>query len=329
MTERRPLRGDSRSESAWVATDCGLCGAASHATERLFAVAHADAPDRHTYIVRCTSCRLIRLDPRPSPGSIGTYYENSYLAFGGRSRSKRLQQLWELLRDAAAGAPLPSASRPFRSVLGMIGRHRFDITVTLGSEPKRVLDVGCGFGDLLIYLSSRGCEVFGVDFDERAAATAASYGLRVHVGDPERIPAPDGYFTTAVLSHSLEHIPDPKRVLREVHRLVEPGGEIHLAVPNGAAAGLHLQQSRFGHLAVPLHFWFYDEATLGRLLMEAGFGVTSVQYRMTWGTHAVSWRALRAHAGLRPALKEALAIALAVTVRRQRGDILKMQAHRL
>lgn len=270
------------------------------------------------------------IDPRPGQEAIGTYYEDSYGAFRGRSRRPRAQKVWELMRDAAAGLPLSPGYRPVRALIRATGRHRFDINVPLddGAGQRRVIDIGCGYGDILIYLKSRGCVVFGVDLDERAAKMASSYGVDVCVSEPDQIPVADGSFTTAIMCHSLEHVPDPVGVLKEVHRVLAPDGELFIAVPNGASAGLRRQGRRFGHLSFPLHFWFYDKVTIGELLTRSGFRLTRVRYRMTWGSHRVALRELRLTAGVCPAAWEALSLIAEVLARPSRCDVLKVEAKR-
>ena len=88
--------------------------------------------------------------------------------------------------------------------------------------PRTVAEVGCGDGVLLTLLARRGVgeRRQGYEISERAVAIAAGRPEieRVECFDGARLPAPDGAFDLGVLSHVLEHVPDPPALLREVAR---------------------------------------------------------------------------------------------------------------
>ena len=106
-----------------------------------------------------------------------------------------------------------------------------------GARPGRVLDVGCGRGALGEAMRSLGWEVWGVESDATAAATARG---RVHrlvehdLLDVDGVAAALGEerFDVLVLSDVLEHLYDPHRVLSSYLRFVRPGGRVLVSVPN-------------------------------------------------------------------------------------------------
>jgi len=255
----------------WEASACVVCG--DTAAVPSLAVPHAEAPGGRSAIVRCRSCGLRRLDPRPAPSHIGRYYAADHNAFVGRRRGARTQALWELLRDAGSGWRGSSrTARLLAPLLAPLARHVFDVVVPLDARTgPRVLEVGCGYGDLLVYLRSRGCAVLGIDLDARAAAAGRALGLDVRVGTLGAAALPAASVDVAVLCHSLEHVPDPKAELRELARIVRPGGRLHIAVPNADAATWRAEGAAWEHVSPPLHFWFFDAASLTRLLHDAGF----------------------------------------------------------
>jgi SAM-dependent methyltransferase len=314
---------------AWEPTVCADCG--SRVSERLFAVAHSDAPDGECAIVQCSSCGLRRLDPRPTPAALSDLYADDYYAYVGRRRSLRKQRLWEILRDSANGA---APARSLAGVGGLLSRPLaswlFDINVDLrGSQRPRVIDVGCGYGDLLIYLKSRGCDVVGVDVSERAAAIGAEHDVPIHVGELNEFAFPDGAFDVAILQHSLEHVPDPRALITEIARIVRPGGTLHVAVPNGAAAGLYAEREAWGCLVNPEHFWYFDLASLERVLESAGFVTDHVRYRTVWRNHVRLWREEAASSGAAAASLRVTRFIRARVARHGSADILRLVARRL
>ncbi|HWP67172.1 MAG TPA: class I SAM-dependent methyltransferase [Candidatus Limnocylindria bacterium] len=280
-------------------------------------LAHPDAPAGAAAIVECASCGLRRLDPRPAADAAARYYAADHNAFVGRRRGPVRQRLWELLRDAAAGYARPGPlGRPLAALLGPLGRWAFDVTVPLSGAPRpRVLEVGSGYGDLLLYLAARGCDVTGVDRDPRATAVARGLGLDVRTGTLAEQAFPDATFDTAVLCHSLEHMSDPAVELRWVWRALRPGGRLHLAVPNGRAADFRADGAAWEHLSFPLHLWLFDADTLTALVERAGFRLLGPP-RVTTG-HRLIGRWLDEGASLGFA---AATTRLARRLRRRAGD---------
>jgi SAM-dependent methyltransferase len=100
----------------------------------------------------------------------------------------------------------------------------------------RILDVGCGTGEISSRLAERfpSAEVLGMDIlqphIELARQRYASLAprLRFEQGDAFRLPLPDGSFDLAVCRHMLQAVPFPERVMAELVRVTRPGGKLHL-----------------------------------------------------------------------------------------------------
>jgi SAM-dependent methyltransferase len=100
-----------------------------------------------------------------------------------------------------------------------------------GLGGKRVLDVGCGTGVDLVRFARGGARVTGVDIADSAIALArknvAQNGLRAElvVADGERLPFADGRFDFVFAHGVVQYTSDGARLVREVHRVLAPGGE--------------------------------------------------------------------------------------------------------
>jgi SAM-dependent methyltransferase len=130
--------------------------------------------------------------------------------------------------------------------------------------PGRVLDLGCGVGHSFRELEPR--ESVGVDVDEAALAGQAR---ETHVADMRSLPFADREFQSVLAVQSLEHVPDPERVLAEVVRVLVPGGRAIFVTPN---------RLTFGHgeeIIDPFHFVEFDAADL-RDLCERGFAAVEI-----------------------------------------------------
>lgn len=92
-----------------------------------------------------------------------------------------------------------------------------------------LLDVGSGTG----WLADHFPNYTGLDVAPEAVAQAAEKGRNVRLGDlAEALPFEDGSFDSAVIKDVLEHVPDPAATLREVFRVVKPGGLVFASSPD-------------------------------------------------------------------------------------------------
>lgn len=95
----------------------------------------------------------------------------------------------------------------------------------------KILDVGCGTGALLGELSKYG-DVRGLDFSPLAISFCKERGLNnVDQGDATNIKYQDDTFDLVLALDILEHIPDDKKALFEIHRVLKPGGIAIIFVP--------------------------------------------------------------------------------------------------
>jgi ubiquinone/menaquinone biosynthesis C-methylase UbiE len=101
-------------------------------------------------------------------------------------------------------------------------------------RPERILDVGCGEGELAERLQRElGAEVLAVDQSERMVEITRARGVDARVGNVERLDLPDGSFDCVVAAWMLFHVANLERALGEIARVLVPGGRL-VAVTNGS-----------------------------------------------------------------------------------------------
>ena len=100
-------------------------------------------------------------------------------------------------------------------------------------QPGKLLDVGCGYGFFLKLAQDAGWEAIGVDVDPQAV-TYAKNRLQVNAleGDLRELHFPAGSFDLVTAWNALDFVPDPLDLLKEVHRVLKPGGSIFIRTPN-------------------------------------------------------------------------------------------------
>jgi len=96
----------------------------------------------------------------------------------------------------------------------------------------RALDVGCGAGQVVARLTEAGYEAHGVDVSEPNIARARKFSTRCQFYDGRHLPFADGYFDSAGALNVLEHVEEPEAFIREVVRVVAPGGKVVISSPN-------------------------------------------------------------------------------------------------
>ena len=100
------------------------------------------------------------------------------------------------------------------------------------AAPRRVLEVGSGPGELAARVQEKlGATVVAVDLSERMVELARARGVDALVGDVQQLPFGDGEFDLAVAAWMLYHVPDVRRGLAELARVLKPGGRL-VAVTN-------------------------------------------------------------------------------------------------
>lgn len=119
----------------------------------------------------------------------------------------------------------------------------------------RVLDVGCGIGDMLRFRPG----TIGVDVNPLAVDWCRRHGLPASVMPRDRLPFEDESFDGVLLDNVLEHLFEPRPLLDEVRRVMVVGGALVAGVPG-----------RRGYSSDPDHKVFYDEPALRRVMRDAG-----------------------------------------------------------
>jgi SAM-dependent methyltransferase len=100
-------------------------------------------------------------------------------------------------------------------------------------SPRRVLEVGCGEGELAERLMREaGADVVAVDQSARMVELACARGVDARLGDVQALDFPDGSFDCVVAAWMLFHVEDLDRGLDEIARVLVPGGRL-VAVTNG------------------------------------------------------------------------------------------------
>jgi SAM-dependent methyltransferase len=233
---------------------CPGCGA-SHERPAVLLRGHdrlTGAPGEFT-VVACPDCGLAFTEPRLRPEDFATYYPDSYSAYEPNLASER-RSLGERLGDLQRQAVIRFG--PYRQIWQR--------------QPCRLLDVGCGVGDLAAVFARRGWSAAGIEPSVQAAKHARAAGVEAVTGTLDDAPWPDGEFDAIIFNHSLEHIDDPAAAVAAAARLLRPGGLLAIAVPNFGSWQRRLFGSAWFQLDLPRHLQHFDRDSLAALVEAAG-----------------------------------------------------------
>jgi len=147
-------------------------------------------------------------------------------------------------------------------------------------EGHSVLDLGCGEGYLLRKAARRASLTLGVDLDDsrlRASRNGLTDSCRsgqssieLAVADGQRLPFADASFDRIICTETLEHVADAQLALRELARVLRPGGRLAISVPHSLCEAILYRLIR-GHLEFPGgHRRVFTPRTLARALARAG-----------------------------------------------------------
>lgn len=115
----------------------------------------------------------------------------------------------------------------------MKDKWEFRIALDLLSDSSRILEVGVGEGNFLLAARRFGREVEGLELNPSAAERARSKGFKVHQASLQKVGAGDiPLFDAACSFQVLEHVPDPRKFLEDMLKVLKPGGKLIISVPN-------------------------------------------------------------------------------------------------
>jgi SAM-dependent methyltransferase len=203
------------------------------------------------------------LDPMPASSEIpGFYPEAKYYAY----------------RPASCPTPVKHA------LMKLVGFS------TATREPNfaragRVLDFGCGAGDFLAQARAHGWDCCGIEMSQRAIEAAQGRGLEVRRSIAEY---PDASFDYVRANHSLEHVLDPVEVLREMYRVLKPGGTLFVGVPTRDGLAPRIFGRHWWYLGAPVHPVTFSTAAITDLLRSIGFRPVRVSTNSDYGSLAGS-----------------------------------------
>lgn len=164
-----------------------------------------------------------------------------------------------------------ASEQPWRTLVAQERLQHLRKFITSG----RLLEIGSSTGELLAAASPM-FEAVGVEADAQTCASARARGLHCVNGTLFDAQFPAEHFDAAVLYHVIEHLPSPVAAVRELHRVIKPGGWLVMEAPNIQTIWFRLLGARWRQF-IPDHLFFFTPATFTRLCESQGFAVQELR----------------------------------------------------
>jgi 2-polyprenyl-3-methyl-5-hydroxy-6-metoxy-1,4-benzoquinol methylase len=218
---------------------------------------------------RCSACGSVQLHPFPSVDALIDAYRDDYHGYLDASQKGLLFRALYTWSVWATRRRLSNILKP----------------------GARVLDIGCGSGELLVRLASLGAtQLDGIDFSARAVALAANNGLTVFRGLFTEFEAANETYDVIFMNNYLEHTVDPTAEVEKALRLLRPGGFLVGEVPNYRSVGRWIAGRFWGGNHAPRHTFQFEPKTLEGLLQRGGFERVQVHPILNPGHLALSFQ---------------------------------------
>jgi 2-polyprenyl-3-methyl-5-hydroxy-6-metoxy-1,4-benzoquinol methylase len=262
---------------------CRICANTDNNTPYKVREMMAGLREEFTYF-QCGQCRCLQITA--TPDDMSTYYSENYYSFQESESPNFIRRYLKRKRNEhAVGVAGTSIIGKF-----MYGKYPRPDLRSLSHlalhENTRLLDVGCGRGELLRILHQMGFKhLMGIDPYNKKEEITIDGNVKIY---QKNIHDLSGEWDCIMMHHVFEHMPHPGRVLESASRLLAPGGQCLIRIPLVPSAAWEKYREHWVQLDPPRHFFVHSPQSMEHLIRDTNFELTDTVYDSTafqfWGS---------------------------------------------
>lgn len=196
-------------------------------------------------IEECVTCGFVLTNPQPDEAELPRYYTSgAYISHSDKSQNL-VDRIYKVSRTFA-----------------IQWKYRVINNKSL-TNPKSILDYGCGTGSFLAYCEQKGMQAAGVEPSPAARTIAGKQTSAKLTADLSQI---NETFDAITLWHVLEHVSALNETLEMLKGRLHQNGTMFIAVPNHQSSDAKKYNSHWAAYDVPRHLWHFSKATMKKLL---------------------------------------------------------------
>ena len=199
------------------------------------------------FLIKCQDCSFVFVKKIPREQELFDFYENSYV------RTNYFSSI---------------TIKRYNELLDLFEKYR---------KTNNLLDVGSGNGFFLEIAKARGWNVYGTELTNQAVKECENKGFQMKKGSLNEVDFKADQFDVITSFEVIEHINNPKEIVKEMHRILRTNGYIYITTPNFNSVLRYRLKSRYDVIEYPNHLCYYTKKTLRLLFMNAGFSVKKIK----------------------------------------------------
>ncbi len=234
---------------------CPLCHSSSSVSWHYRVSKQNYFPKRNFAYFHCKNCQVTFLYPRLSKKDIYNIYKGKYYSFLHKHGNRLIDFVlsWEL--------------SPYDVYISQVVK-----------EGRKLLDVGCGYGDFLYKMQKRGWNVYGIEpFSDAVKGARERIGEeRIFKGELPQVKFKNSNFDAVTLWGVFEHLPNPSIYISRVQNLLRKRGYLLMEIPNLDSLLLSIFGNNYNWLSYNEHLFYYSKKGVKKFLHDHGFSNVTV-----------------------------------------------------
>jgi ubiquinone/menaquinone biosynthesis C-methylase UbiE len=229
--------------------ECPVCNSLNFA-EKITCNDHTTSKENFK-IVSCETCLFTFTNPRPVDEKLDEYYKSDMYISHTNNAKGLFNWMYQKIRVYSIGKKVKLLKK-----LTAGGAH---------------LDIGCGTGEFLNACKKAGFETKGLEPSEIARKQAIkNYNLVVSKNSDLK-QYYKSEFNSISMWHVLEHLPNLKETICNLHKILSPDGKLIIAVPNNKSYDAKYYKEYWAGWDVPIHLWHFSKKTIEQLFEKNKF----------------------------------------------------------